>query len=47
MKPEFMRKIIQNDKGGIGMKDMRWRTWEIIGLFWTLAAGNLLHFVYD
>ena len=29
------------------MKDTRWRTWEIIGLFWTLAAGNLLHFVYD
>ena len=24
------------------MKDTRWRTWEIIGLFWTLAAGNLL-----
>lgn len=42
-----MRKIIQNDKGGIGMKDTRWRTWEIISLFWTLAAGNLLHFVYD
>lgn len=29
------------------MKDTRWRTWEIISLFWTLAAGNLLHFVYD
>ena len=29
------------------MKDMRWRTWQIIGLFWTLAAGNLLHFAYD
>lgn len=29
------------------MKDTRWRTWEIIGLLWTLAAGNLLHFVYD
>lgn len=42
-----MRKIIQNDKGGIGMKGTRWRTWEIISLFWTLAAGNLLHFVYD
>ena len=29
------------------MKNTRWRTWEIIGLLWTLAAGNLLHFVYD
>ena len=29
------------------MRDTRWRTWEIIGLLWTLAAGNLLHFVYD
>ena len=29
------------------MKDTRWRTWEVIGLLWTLAAGNLLHFVYD
>ena len=40
-----MRKIIQNDKGGIGMKDTRWHIWEIISLFWTLAAGTLLHFV--
>lgn len=29
------------------MKDTRWRRWEIVGLLWTLAAGNLLHFVYD
>lgn len=29
------------------MKDMHWRTWAVIGLLWTLAAGNLLHFVYD
>lgn len=29
------------------MKDTHWRTWSVIGLLWTLAAGNLLHFVYD
>lgn len=29
------------------MKDTHRRTWEIVGLLWTLAAGNLLHFVYD
>ena len=29
------------------MKDTHWRRWEIVGLLWTLAAGNLLHFVYD
>lgn len=28
------------------MSDRKWRTWEIIGLLLTLAAGNLLHFVY-
>lgn len=28
------------------MTDRRWRTWEIIGLLFTIAAGNLLHFVY-
>lgn len=25
----------------------KWRTWEIIGLLFTIAAGNLLHFVYN
>lgn len=29
------------------MTDRRWRTWEIIGLLFTIAAGNLLHFVYN
>ena len=29
------------------MSDRRWRTWELIGLLFTIAAGNLLHFVYD
>lgn len=29
------------------MKETRWRTWEVVGLLWTLAVGNLLHFVYD
>ena len=29
------------------MAQKRWRTWEIIGLFVVLAAGNLLHFVYQ
>ena len=28
------------------MSDRKWRTWEIIGLLFTIAAGNLLHFVY-
>lgn len=29
------------------MTDRKWRTWEIIGLLLTIAAGNLLHFVYN
>lgn len=29
------------------MKEKRWRGWEAAGLLVTLAAGNLLHFVYD
>ena len=29
------------------MTDHGWKKWEVIGLFVTLAAGNLLHFVYD
>ena len=29
------------------MSDRKWRTWEIAGLLVTIAAGNLLHFVYD
>lgn len=29
------------------MRDGRWRRWELIGLLVTLAAGNLLHFVFD
>ena len=29
------------------MTDRKWRIWEIIGLLFTIAAGNLLHFVYD
>lgn len=29
------------------MRDKRRCTWEVVGLLWTLAAGNLLHFVYD
>ncbi len=29
------------------MKRRSWETWEMIGLFFTIAAGNLLHFVYD
>lgn len=29
------------------MTDRKWRAWEIIGLLFTLAAGNLLHFVYN
>lgn len=29
------------------MKERSWRHWEIAGLLVTLAAGNLLHFVYE
>ena len=29
------------------MRERNWQKWEIIGLFVTIAAGNLLHFVYD
>ncbi len=29
------------------MTERRWRTWEVIGLLLTIAAGNLLHFVYN
>ena len=29
------------------MAEKRWRTWETVGLLVVLAAGNLLHFVYD
>lgn len=29
------------------MSDKKWRTWEVLGLLFVLAAGNLLHFVYD
>ena len=29
------------------MKEQKRRKWELIGLFFTIAAGNLLHFVYD
>lgn len=29
------------------MKRKNWRRWEFWGLLFTLAAGNLLHFVYD
>ena len=29
------------------MTDRRWRTWEVVGLLFTIAAGNLLHFVYN
>ena len=29
------------------MTDHTWKKWEIIGLLFTLAAGNLLHFVYE
>ena len=38
---------MQNDNGGVTMKNTRWQAWETIGLLWTLAAGNLLHFVYQ
>ena len=29
------------------MMDHGWKKWEVIGLLFTLAAGNLLHFVYE
>lgn len=29
------------------MSDRKWRTWEVLGLIFVLAVGNLLHFVYD
>ena len=29
------------------MSDKKWRAWEVLGLLFVLAAGNLLHFVYD
>lgn len=29
------------------MSDRKWRTWELVGLLFTIALGNLLHFVYD
>ena len=29
------------------MSDRRWRTWELVGLLFTIALGDLLHFVYD
>ena len=29
------------------MEHKKWERWELIGLFLTIAAGNLLHFVYD
>ena len=29
------------------MAEKRWRTWETVGLLVVLAAGNLLHFIYD
>ena len=29
------------------MSDRKWRTWEVLGLIFVLAAGNLLHFIYD
>ena len=32
---------------GFYMAEKRWRTWETVGLLVVLAAGNLLHFVYD
>lgn len=28
------------------MSDRKWRTWEIFGLLFTIATGNMLHFVY-
>ena len=32
---------------GFYMAEKRWRTWETVGLLVVLAAGNLLHFIYD
>ena len=29
------------------MQQRNWQKWELIGLFFTVGAGNLLHFVYD
>lgn len=29
------------------MAERSWKKWEVIGLFLVLAAGNLLHFVYE
>ena len=29
------------------MRGRNWQKWELIGLLVTIAAGNLLHFVYD
>ena len=29
------------------MAEYGWKKWEVIGLFFVLAAGNLLHFVYE
>jgi hypothetical protein len=29
------------------MRGRNWRRWELIGLFITIGAGNLLHFVYE
>lgn len=29
------------------MHQRNWQKWEIVGLFFTIGAGNLLHFVYE
>ena len=29
------------------MKQKNWEKWELAGLFFAIATGNLLHFVYD
>ena len=29
------------------MKQKNWKKWELAGLFFAIATGNLLHFVYD
>ena len=29
------------------MQQKSWRKWELIGLFFVVGAGNLLHFVYE
>ena len=29
------------------MKQRTWQRWELAGLFFAIAAGNLLHFVYE